>query len=112
MGKYNLIKLLFSIFILLTLCGSAFAEANMVVREDLIEGDYEISVDTIFRGIVQGNVTVKTNVRFVLDGIIVGSLTIEQGAFITINGIVGQDVINQGGSIEEPIEGIVKGVLR
>ncbi len=76
-----------------------------------IEGDILVEEDSLFTGMVAGNMTVASSRIVELRGMLCGDLLAADGATITINGMVDGDVIAEEGSTVE-IHGMVDGVVR
>ena len=76
-----------------------------------IEGDILVEEDSLFTGMVAGNMRVTSNRTVEIRGMLCGDLLAEDGATITINGMVDGAVIAEEGSTVE-INGMVDGVDR
>lgn len=76
-----------------------------------IDGDVLVQEDSLFTGMVAGNMTVASSQTVELRGMLCGDLLVEDGATVTINGMVDGDVIAEAGSTVE-INGMVDGVVR
>ena len=58
--------------------------------------DFTIEVETNLKGIIEGNVTVRNSIIFILNGTISGDLTIEDKSRAIIYGTINGDIHNFG----------------
>ena len=70
-----------------------------LVRQGLL-GPVTITRDTIFHGIVTGDVTVLGGVHLDLLGTVLGNLLVEDSGTACVRGVVAEAVINRGGVVE------------
>lgn len=75
-----------------------------------IKGDLTLEQDIVLRGMIVGNVTVKSNVEFIVHGQIKGNVFIHENSNVIVYGQINGDVINDGGYLE--IYGMVKRLFR
>lgn len=61
-----------------------------------IDGNYVVSEDERFRGMVTGIVTVKSGVKFINHGMLCDDVIVEENSFFYNHGIVNGDVIGEG----------------
>lgn len=73
-----------------------------------IEGNYIMTTDEHFHGMVTGTVTIKSGVKFINHGMICKDVIIESGASLHNHGMVNGNVIGEGFA---EVWGMVKGYL-
>lgn len=76
----------------------------------MIKGDLILEQNTVLKGMIVGNVTVKSDVEFIVHGQITGNVFIRENSNVIVNGQINGDVINDGGYLE--IYGMVKRLFR
>lgn len=81
----------------------------MITLEKNINTSIDIMQATAYRGILNGSITVKENVLFVLYGTVVNNVYLESGSIVEIYGTVSKDIINQGGTLK--IHGVINGTV-
>lgn len=73
-----------------------------------IEGNYVVSTDERFHGIITGNVTVKAGVTYINHGMLCRDVTVEEGGTFYNYGMVTGNVMGEGYT---EIWGMVKGYV-
>lgn len=79
----------------------------MRLIQDKIEGDVTITEDTELTGMVVGAVTITKNFKLIQRGMVVGNVVLRTGASASVHGMVNGDIINDGGLLE--VFGMVNG---
>lgn len=75
----------------------------------VLKSGLSVGSDLVFRGVISGDVTVKSGVQFSFQGVIKGSLTVEPGATVYLNGVVKRNLYLEGGAL---LIGVVRGDVR
>lgn len=80
----------------------------MKILNEKYNADFTIEIETTLSGTINGNVTVRNSVIFIINGMLNGNLTIEKNSRAIIYGMVDGDIINYGTC---EIYGVVDGNL-
>ena len=75
----------------------------------VLKGDLSVFSDVSLRGVVSGDVTVRSGVQLSFHGVIKGSLTVQQGATAYVYGVIKRDLRLEGSAL---IDGVVQGNVR
>lgn len=67
--------------------------------EGRLNGPLAFCQDSTFHGLINGNVSVREGVEFILYGMVNGDLHIEQGGKVTVHGFINGEICNNGGTI-------------
>ena len=73
-----------------------------------IDGNYVAKVDERFMGMITGNVTVKSGVKFINHGMICENVIVEENGFFYNHGMVNGNIMGEGYA---EVWGVVKGYL-
>lgn len=81
-----------------------------------IDGNYVVSEDERFRGMVTGIVTVKSGVKFINHGMLCDDVIVEENAFFYNHGMVNGNVIGEGyaevwGTVKGYVSSMLKGCI-
>lgn len=81
-----------------------------------IDGNYVVSEDERFRGMVKGIVTVKSGVKFINHGMLCDDVIAEENAFFYNYGMVNGNVIGEGytevwGTVKGYVSSMLKGCI-
>jgi len=88
---------------------TASASALPFDRSAVLSGDLTLTSDVTMRGVVKGNVVVKSGVEFNFNGVIKGSLIVEPRATAYIDGVITRDLLLSGSTL---LKGVIKGNVR
>jgi cytoskeletal protein CcmA (bactofilin family) len=80
----------------------------MKILNEKYNADFTIEVETNLVGIINGNVTARNSVIFIINGIINGNLTIERNSRAILYGMINGNITNFG---KCEIYGVVDGNL-
>jgi hypothetical protein len=81
----------------------------MIIENEIVNGDLQVTEEYDLQGIVTGNVTVLNESVFCLHGLCKKNLFIEEGSKVYLYGMVCGSVYNNGGYLE--VHGLIKGKL-
>jgi cytoskeletal protein CcmA (bactofilin family) len=72
---------------------------NTKILRGQIKGDLIVTEHSEISDLVDGNVTVKPNIRLKISGMVKGDIFMEKGSEVAIMGFVSGSVANSGGSL-------------
>ena len=79
------------------------------MMNDKIEGDYILTGDETFNGMIVGSLTIPTGVYCEMNGMVTSDVIVEAGATVDINGTVGGNLISNGAEVD--VRGTVSGSI-